>query len=86
MQTKTIEFMVLVLIVLGSLGCSSTNPSVYYLGNKAYARNPETGKIMSWECKRSEGTGHKEPIKYDDYEARTGLGWAVCDILNCIVN
>jgi hypothetical protein len=52
MKTQIAEIVVLVLIALGSIGCSSS-PSVYYWGDKAYARDPETGKIMSWEHKQS---------------------------------
>ena len=57
MKTKMRGIVVLILIALGSMGCSSTNPRVYYLGDKAYAKNPETGKIMSWE--------HKESVEKD---------------------
>jgi len=52
MKTETVGIIVLVLIVLGAIGCSSS-PRVYYLGDKAYAKNPETGEIMSWEHKES---------------------------------
>ena len=78
---KSITCITLITITLGSMGCSSTDHSVYYLGNKAYARNPQTGKIMSWEYKEPEGRGYKE---YDRIEA--DLGELVCGILNCIVN
>jgi len=79
-KTKIRGIAVLVLIALGSVGCSSTNPRVYYLGDKAYAKNPETGKIMSWEYKASEGRG------YEESGAGSGLGDLVCGILNCVVN
>jgi hypothetical protein len=52
MKAKTRGVITLALITLGSIGCSSS-PTVYYAGNKAYAKNPETGKIMSWKYKSS---------------------------------
>ena len=56
MKTKIVGIAVLVLIALGSIGCSSSS-RVWYVGDKAYAKNPETGKMMSWEYKVSEGGG-----------------------------
>ena len=80
MKIKTIGIIVLVLVALGSVGCFSTNPRVYYLGDKAYAKSPETGKIMSWEY---EASGRRGSTK----SAASGeAGQLVCDILDCIVN
>ncbi|MHC4770315.1 MAG: hypothetical protein ACYS8O_00660 [Planctomycetota bacterium] len=55
MKAKMTNVAVLVLIILVSMGCSSS-PKVYYGVGKAYARNPETGKIMSWKYKAAEGS------------------------------
>jgi len=76
---KIVTCITLTAIALGSIGCSSS-PRVYYLGDKAYAKNPETGKMMSWEYKASEGRG------YEESSTGSELGDVVCGILNCVVN
>ena len=72
MKTKIIGIFVLVLIALGSIGCSS-NQGVYYLGDKAYARDPETGKIRNWEGKPSEEKKHYDEDADDCASFVTGL-------------
>lgn len=79
MKIKSVGFVVLILTVLWSIGCSSPGQGVYYLGNKAYARDPETGKVKSWEGKPSEETKH-----YDE-DADDGAS-VVTELLNCAVN
>ena len=58
MKTKATGIFILVLITLGSVGCSSS-PRVYYWRGKAYAKNPETGKMASWKYKVLEERGWK---------------------------
>ncbi len=79
MKTKIRGIIVLILVALGSVGCSSS-PRVYYLGDKAYAKSPETGKIMSWEYEASGRRGSTKSV------ASGEVGQLVCDILDCIVN
>ena len=80
MGTKMMGIIVLALVALVGTGCSSTSTRVYYLGDKAYAKKPETEKIMSWEYKVAEGSG------FEEYDDGSGLGYVVTDVLNCIVN
>ena len=79
MKTKTVGIIVLVFVVFGSIGCSKSRQGVYYWGDKAYARDPETGKIMSWEGKPS------EEKKHYDKDAEEGALF-VTSLLECIVN
>jgi len=76
---KTILGVCLTIFALGNIGCSSS-PSVWYWGDKAYARDPYTGEIRSWEYKESEGRG------YEEYGEGSELGYLVAGILNCVVN
>jgi hypothetical protein len=80
MKAKIRGVITLILIAFGSIGCSSS-PTVYYAGNKAYAKNPETGKIMSWKYKAAEGSGH-EKIDATGSE----LGYLATDLLDWAVN
>ena len=80
MKAKMTKVAVLVLIVLVSIGCSSS-PRVYYGVGKAYAKNPETGKIMSWEYKVAERSGH-ERIDATGSE----LGYLVTGLLDMAIN
>ena len=80
MKIKLVGLFVLMLIVIGSMGCSSS-PRVYYFGNKAYAKNPRTGKIMSWEHKTS-GRNPYEHCNSGDGD----LAYTIVNVLNCVVN
>ena len=53
MKAQLRWIILLIPIALGTVGCS--HPGVLYWGHKAYAKNPETGKWISWEHKESQG-------------------------------
>ncbi|MHC4962329.1 MAG: hypothetical protein ACYSO7_09015 [Planctomycetota bacterium] len=80
MKAKMTNVAVLVLIILVSMGCSSS-PKVYYGVGKAYARNPETGKIMSWKYKAAEGSRHERVDA-----AGSDLGYLVTGLLDMAIN
>ena len=78
MKTKIRGIIVLVLIDLGSIGCSAPRQGVYYLGDKTYAKDPETGKITSWENRPSEEKKSYDEDADDGALFVTGLlDWAV---------
>ena len=78
MKKKTITIIVGIVIMLGSLGCSSTRYGVWYLGDKAYAKNPTTGKIESWESSPSD--------VIDKPSSEIGIGGAFICLFDCIIN
>lgn len=80
MKTKMTNAAVLALIIFVSMGCSSS-PRVYYGVGKAYARNPETGKIMSWKYKAAEGGGHERVDA-----AGSDLGYLVTGLLDMAIH
>ena len=80
MKAKMTNVAVLVLIILVSIGCSSS-PKVYYGVGKAYARNPETGKIMSWKYKAAEGSRHERVDA-----TGSDLGYLVTGLLDMAIN
>ena len=69
MKIKQIGIILLVLIAFGSVGCSY-NPRVYYVGDKAYAKNPETDKVLSWE---HEAPDNRDIDSYDYPRGRLPL-------------
>ena len=79
MKINRIGMILLGIMIWGLCGCSCPRQGVYYLGDKSYAKDPETGKIRSWENRPSE---EKRMNEYGE-----GGGAAiVTDILNCVVN
>jgi len=80
MKAKMTNVAVLVLIILVSMGCSSS-PRVYYGVGKAYAKNPETGKVMFWKYKAAEGGRHERGDA-----TGSDLGYLVTGLLDMAVN
>ena len=79
MKIQIVGSVALICIALGSAGCSF-NPKVYYWGDKAYARNPETGKIMSWDHKQS---GREINTESPDNK---GASLFLSSLIECIAN
>ena len=80
MKAKMTNVAVLVLVILVSMGCSSS-PRVYYGVGKAYAKNSETGKVMSWKYKAAEGGRHERGDA-----TGSDLGYLVTGLLDMAVN